>query len=306
MAIVAGGFFSRTSLSRHVSKESKKVTGNADSTSDGPNEPTPRAWVLIAWRYHMRPDIVSSARRVGLAALLLISSALTAAALPARTAPARIAPVRATADITETDVTESNKKVGMAYGALVAMWTSDFKQLGAQFVAPNIARYRGNVRTQCGIMHANNAQYCPQLNAIFFDEVFVARQARTAANELGTDGDMAAVGIIAHEMGHAVAMQLGETSRIPYENEAKADCLAGAFTQQTSKDGSLEKGDLEEAFFGLAAAGDPTPEFTGYEQIDARIARRAQIMGHGTREQRLANFKTGFNGGPRACLSAFR
>ena len=249
----------------------------------------------------MRPFFVTSARRVGLAALLTVSATLSMAARPAFSNP-----VRATADITETDVTESNKKVGQAYGALVAMWTNDFKQLGAEFVAPNIARYRGNVRTQCGIMHANNAQYCPQLNAIFFDEVFVARQAKAAANELGTDGDMAAVGIIAHEMGHAVAMQLGETSRIPYENEAKADCLAGAFALASSRDGSLEKGDLEEAFFGLAAAGDPTPEFTGYRQIDARIAYRAQIMGHGTRDQRLANFKTGFGGGPRACLASFR
>lgn len=259
----------------------------------------------------MRPHSASSARKVGLAALLVLSSALSAAALPVRTAPSRrdfvhAAPVRATADITETDVTESNKKVGMAYGALVTMWSNDFRQLGTRFTAPGIARYRGNVRTQCGIMPANNAQYCPQLNTIFFDEVFVARQAKAAANELGTDGDMAAVGIIAHEMGHAVAMQLGETSRIPYENEAKADCLAGAFTQQTAKDGSLEKGDLEEAFFGLAAAGDPTPQFTGYEQMDVRIARRAQIMGHGTREQRLSNFSAGFSGGPRACLMAFR
>ena len=249
----------------------------------------------------MRSFSVSSARRVGLAALLTVSAGLSIAARPAFSNP-----VRATADITETDVTASNAKVGSAYGALVAMWTNDFKQLGVEFFAPHIARYRGNVRTQCGIMQANNAQYCPQLNAIFFDEVFVARQAKAAANVLGTDGDMAAVGIIAHEMGHAVAMQLGETSRIPYENESRADCLAGAFTQYSSRDGSLEKGDLEEAFFGLAAAGDPTPEFTGYEQVDARIARRAQIMGHGSRDQRLANFKAGFTGGPRACLTSFR
>ena len=249
----------------------------------------------------MRPHRGSSARRVGLAALLVVSGALSMAARPAYSNP-----VHATADITELDVTQSNNKVGEAYGALVAMWRRDFRQLGTTFVAPAIARYRGNVRTQCGIMQANNAQYCPQLNAIFFDEVFVARQAKAAANELGTDGDMAAVGIIAHEMGHAVAMQLGEVSRIPYENEARADCLAGAFTQQTARDGSLEKGDLEEAFFGLAAAGDPTPQFTGYEQVDARIARRAQFLGHGTRDQRLANFKAGFSGGAKACLTAFR
>jgi predicted metalloprotease len=249
----------------------------------------------------MRPFIARSARQVGLAILLVVSSALTAAAVPARTSP-----TRAVVDVTENDVAVSNNKVGMAYGALVAMWSTDFKQLGASFTAPSIVRYRGNVRSQCGILQANNAQYCGALNAIFFDEVFLARQAKAAAQELGTDGDMAAVGIIAHEMGHAVAMQLGQMSRIPYENEATADCLAGAFTQQTAKDGNLEKGDLEEAFFGLAAAGDPTPQFTGYQQVDARIARRAAVMGHGTREQRLANFKSGYDGGEKACLAVFR
>lgn len=249
----------------------------------------------------MRPFNARSARQVGLALLLISSSALSAAAVPARPSP-----TRAVADVTESDVTASNQKVGSAYGALVAMWSADFKQLGAKFTAPSIVRYRGNVRSQCGILHANNAQYCAAVNAIFFDEVFVARQAKAAAQELGTDGDMAAVGIIAHEMGHAVAMQLGQMSRIPYENEATADCLAGVFTQESARDGTLEKGDLEEAFFGLAAAGDPTPQFTGYEQVDARIARRAAVMGHGTREQRLANFKTGYDGGAKACLAVFR
>lgn len=249
----------------------------------------------------MRPYVARSARQVGLAVLLLASSAATAVAVPVHASPAH-----AGADVTESDVSVSNRKVGMAYGALVTMWSADFRQLGATFSPPSLVRYRGNVRTQCGIMRANNAQYCALLNAIFFDEVFVARQSKAAAEELGTDGDMAAVGIIAHEMGHAVAMQLGQTSRIPYENEAIADCLAGAFTQQTAKDGNLEEGDLEEAFFGLAAAGDPTPQFTGYPQIDARIARRAALIGHGTREQRLANFSSGYDGGAKACLAVFR
>ena len=249
----------------------------------------------------MRPFIARSARHAGLAALLVVSSAFVARAIPVRASPSRTS-----ADITETDVTASNQKIAMAYGALVSMWSADFKRLGAQFAPPGIVRYRGNVRSQCGVLPANNAQYCPELNTIYFDEVFVARQAKAAAAELGTDGDMAAVGIIAHEMGHAVAIQLGQSSRIPYENEATADCLAGAFAQRSARDGNLEKGDLEEAFFGLAAAGDPTPQFTGYQQIDNRIARRAAIMGHGTREQRQENFKAGYNDGARACLSVFR
>jgi predicted metalloprotease len=117
---------------------------------------------------------------------------------------------------------------------------------------------------------------------------------------------MVAVGIIAHEMGHAVAAQLGEASPIPYENEAAADCLAGAFAQQSEKDGTLEQGDLAEAFFGMAAAADPTPQPTGNRRVDSRIAFRMALLGHGTRDQRMGNFKAGYDGGAGACLESFR
>ncbi|MEP7347257.1 MAG: neutral zinc metallopeptidase, partial [Gemmatimonadaceae bacterium] len=189
---------------------------------------------------------------------------------------------------------------------LVDMWRASFQQLGVHFAAPDIARYRGNVQTECGILMANNAMYCPSRNTIYYDDIFVARQAKAAANQLGTDGDMAAVGIIAHEMGHAVQVQLGQDSNIPYENEAAADCLAGAFTKQSQKDGSLEAGDLDEVFFGLAAAGDPTPQFTGNRRIDSQIALRAQYLGHGTREQRLASFNAGYRKGAGACLEGLQ
>jgi predicted metalloprotease len=242
------------------------------------------------------------ARHAGFTLFLIASSILSATAA-ASAAASRTPPAL---DVSDSDIAASNEKVKMAYGALVAMWTADFKQLGARFEPPAIVRYRGNVRTVCGVLHANNAEYCAERNAIFFDEVFLARQTKRAAQALGTDGDMAAVGIIAHEMGHAVAAQLGQDSYVPYENESAADCLAGAFTQKTAKDGSLEKGDLEEEFFGLAAAGDPTPRLTGNRRIDARIEFRAAMMGHGTREQRLSNFKAGYDGGAGACLPAFR
>jgi predicted metalloprotease len=107
-------------------------------------------------------------------------------------------------------------------------------------------------------------------------------------------------------MGHAVSLQLGYRSRSTYAMEATADCLAGAFTEQADRDGSLEDGDIEEAFFGMASAGDPTPELTGDTRIDRRILRAASIMGHGTREQRTENFRRGLDGGAGACLDEFR
>lgn len=241
-------------------------------------------------------------RRTGFA----LAVALGAVATSAAAQPRLISNSTADASVTERDINASNEKIAQAYGALVNMWSADFRQLGVRFTPPALLRYRGAVRTACGIMGGDNAEYCPERNAIYFDEVFVARQASNAARALGTDGDMAAVGIIAHEMGHAVAAQLDDWSDVPYENEAAADCLAGAFAKQSQKDGSLEKGDLEEAFFGLAAAGDPTPQLTGNRRIDSRIQLRMALMGHGTRDQRLGNFKAGFDGGPGACLESFR
>lgn len=208
-------------------------------------------------------------------------------------------------EVTSSDIAMSNAKVRMAHGALSKMWAGHFRDVGQRFAVPGIMRYRGGAASSCGIMRRNNAGYCPTDNTIYFDEVFVAAQAKEAGRSLGTDGDMAAVGIIAHEMGHAVSLQLGYRSRSTYAMEATADCLAGAFTDRAERDGSLEAGDIEEAFFGMAAAGDPAPELTGDARIDRRILRVAAVTGHGTREQRTENFRRGLEGGAGACLDEF-
>ena len=254
----------------------------------------------------MHRSVLRRGHSLALAMLLAFVPAASAAALPPNDpTPADVgaAPVRVTA----ADVAASNDKVRMAYGALVPMWESHFDALGARFAAPRLARFGGpGVRTACGVVTANNAAYCPRVNTIYFDEVFVAGMAKRAASQLGTDGDMAGVGVIAHEMGHAVAIQLGNMSRYTYQNEKTADCLAGAFARQAQEDGSLESGDVEEALFGMASAADPTPELTGDRRVDRAILVRAAAMGHGTEAQRTGNFRAGLEGGAGACLAEFR
>jgi predicted metalloprotease len=235
-------------------------------------------------------SLIRAARKAGIA-LLFAGTAIAAR-------PADVT-------ITEADVAESNNKIREAYGALRTMWEQDFSQMGRQFVAPRIYNYRGNVRTSCGVMTMNNAAYCPSNNAIYFDEVFVTRQRKEAAQQLGTDGDMAGIGVIAHEMGHAAAMQLGYASRTSYDNEAVADCLAGTFVGRVQQDttlGRLDPGDIEEALAGVAAAGDPAVELTGNSRVDARRAAMLRRMSHGTSEQRVSNFKVGLSKGIRGCL----
>jgi uncharacterized protein len=208
--------------------------------------------------------------------------------------------------ITRADVEWSNEKVEMAYGALADMWTKEFQKIGDRFEVPRIVRYRGNALTACGMISANNAQYCAANNSIYYDEVFVAGMAKFAAENLRTDGDMTGIGIIAHEVGHAVAMQLGHRSRNSYENESTADCLAGAFAHRAERDKSLEPGDEEEAIFGMSMAGDPEVRSTGDERYDRLIQMRLSRQAHGTKDQRVANFREGFSRGPAACLPEFR
>ena len=208
--------------------------------------------------------------------------------------------------VTERDVENTNKKVAAAYGALVAMWNNEFKRIGERFAAPRILRYQGAAMTSCGFIQPENAEYCPTANTIYYDQVFLAGLTKLASNELGTDGDMVAVGVIAHEMGHAVAMQLGYRSRSSYGNESTADCLAGAFTKQAQKDGSIEDGDIDEAFYGMSLAGDPTPEPTGNARYDRIVQARLARQSHGTKDQRMQNFRNGLEGGAEACLGSFR
>jgi predicted metalloprotease len=248
----------------------------------------------------MRRFLTARGRAVALALTLALGAPTSA--VWAAPSPNNPSPAARTTELTERDVAASNDQIRAAYADLAAMWTNGFAQLHERFAAPRLLRYRGAVLSACGVMQPNNAAYCPRENAVYYDEVFVAAQAKSAAIELGTDGDMAGIGVIAHEMGHAVAMQLGYESPVAYENEAAADCLAGAFAKHADKSGSLEKGDVDEAFFGMAAAADPTPELTGDRRVDRVILMRAARVAHGTRDQRMANFRTGLQGGAGACF----
>jgi uncharacterized protein len=209
-------------------------------------------------------------------------------------------------ELTARDVQASNEKVAAAYSALMTMWTREFERFGTPFAPPRIVRYRGATRTSCGVMPPSNATYCFNNNTIYFDELFLAAQAKVTSYVTRTDGDMAAIGIIAHEVGHSVAFQLGQRSRTSYVNEAIADCLAGAFARQAEADGALEPGDLDEAFHAMASAGDPEFQSSGNRRVDARNAARLARLAHGTEEQRQLNFRTGLRGGGDACLSGFR
>src|SRR4051812_5231256 len=68
--------------------------------------------------------------------------------------------------VTAQDVEASNQKAGAAFSALASMWTRELDRVGASFVVPQLVRYRGAVRTGCGVMGPSNASYCYDNNTI--------------------------------------------------------------------------------------------------------------------------------------------
>ena len=244
--------------------------------------------------------------RFAAAAVLAVTLASASRVAAQASAPFDADPVTTPIKLTSNDVAASNEKVAMAYNDLMGTWTASFSTIGERFRQPRLMRYREPVRSGCGIMQPNNASYCDRDNTVYYDDVFLAAQMKSAAEATGSDGDMAAVQIIAHEVGHAVAFQLGHRSRSSYENESTADCLSGAFAKTSQIKGNLEQGDLEEAEHAISLAGDPQLRPTGDRRMDRRMQREAAMRSHGTADQRWQNFNLGLSGGAGACLAEFR
>jgi predicted metalloprotease len=105
---------------------------------------------------------------------------------------------------------------------------------------------------------------------------------KNVGERLGTDGDMAAVNILAHEWGHAMQQVLGISHSATKPHELQADCFAGAFANHAYQQGYIEEGDIEEAQMGMAQVGD---------------ARNS----HGTPKERLDAFSKGYESGVGVC-----
>ena len=124
---------------------------------------------------------------------------------------------------------------------------------------------------------------------------------------LGAPGDFAQAYVIAHEVGHHVQNLLGigdavrtrqqrvsqeEANRLSVRQELQADCYAGLWAHHAQKRHAwLEPGDLEEALATATAIGDDTLQRQGQGQVVP------DSFTHGSAEQRVRWFRTGFETG---------
>ncbi len=200
---------------------------------------------------------------------------------------------------------ESSQFVGSILGSTEDVWGKVFQKSGSTYPAPKLVLYSGAASSACGrASSAVGPFYCPGDRQVYLDTSFF----QDMKSRLGAGGDFAEAYVIAHEVGHHVQTLTGVAEKVDslrarggnvegdngllVRMELQADCYAGLWANQAQAQLQwLEAGDIDEALATASAIGDD------------RLQRQSQgtvvpdSFTHGTSEQRVRWFRTGFEGG---------
>jgi predicted metalloprotease len=182
-------------------------------------------------------------------------------------------------------------------------WAQLFAAGSVAYSRSKLVLFTNAISTGCGYgRSATGPFYCPEDRRVYIDLGFY----RELASKLGARGEFAKAYVIAHEIGHHVQNLLGASNRMgahaagatggSVRLELQADCYAGIWAHSTAQRSLLEQGDIESALNAAAAIGDD------------RLQRQAtgtvspESFTHGTSEQRIRWFQTGYKtGSVKAC-----
>jgi predicted metalloprotease len=187
-------------------------------------------------------------------------------------------------------------------------WDQDvFRPAGRTYRETSIVLFTDRRDSGCGIASAATGPfYCPADGLVYLDLGFF----HELDHRFGALGDFAEAYVIAHEIGHHVQTLLGTNAAVQRESRAnpsernelsvrlelQADCFAGVWGASAYARDVLEPGDIDEALKAAAAVGDDRIQ----QQTQGRID--PETFTHGTSEQRVTWFRTGFDSGdPNAC-----
>lgn len=209
---------------------------------------------------------------------------------------------------------EQSEFVRAVLGDTEDTWREIFQSAKRQYRDPTLVLFRGGVNSACGF--ANSAVgpfYCPGDQRVYIDLAFF----RELEQRFGAAGDFAQAYVIAHEIGHHVQTLLGVSAKVNaarqrgervegangllVRQELQADCLAGVWAYHgQQRNDWLEPGDIEEALNAANAIGDDRL------QKQARGQVVPDSFTHGTSEQRVRWFKTGFANGDIGRCDTFK
>lgn len=178
---------------------------------------------------------------------------------------------------------------------------------GGTYPAATLVLYRQAVESGCGVApSAAGPFYCPTDQKVYIDLSFYD----TLRERYGAPGDFAEAYVIAHEVGHHVQNLTGTLGQVRQSQQAnpaeanalsvalelQADCYAGVWASSADARGIMERGDIEEGLGAAAAVGD--------DRLSSQAGRTVnqETFTHGSSQQRMQWFTTGFHSGdPNAC-----
>lgn len=180
------------------------------------------------------------------------------------------------------------------------------QQSRVRYSDPKLVLFSGQVASACGMAEAATGPfYCPGDQKLYLDFAFFDELRR----EFKAPGDFAQAYVIAHEFGHHIqnlmgtmdrVQRAGNDNRISVALELQADCYAGIWANFAAKQGRVEAGDADEAIRAAAAVGDDMIQrrTQGYVVPDS--------FTHGSAQQRMQYFATGFKSGDMRQCQTFR
>jgi uncharacterized protein len=191
-------------------------------------------------------------------------------------------------------------------------WRELFRAGGAQYVAPKLTLFSGDVQSACGRANAGAGPfYCPADQKVYIDLMFF-RQLET---EFRAPGDFAKAYVLAHEVGHHVQTVTGTSEQVRSAQaragqaqrnllqvmmELQADCYAGIWAHHSNRTrGIVEAGDIEEALGAASAVGDDTIQ----RRMQGHVV--PESFTHGSAQQRIAWFRRGFESGSLQACDTF-
>lgn len=202
---------------------------------------------------------------------------------------------------------ENRQFAGAIMGNLEDAWKQILPaQSRVQFKAPKLVLFTNQISSACGYATAASGPfYCPGDYKLYLDFAFFDELRR----EFKAPGDFAQAYVIAHEFGHHIqnltgimgkVQSAGENNRLSVALELQADCYAGVWANFAQKQGRLDPGDTDEAIRAAAAVGDDMIQkrTQGYVIPDS--------FTHGSAQQRMQYFATGFKSGDMKQCQTFR
>lgn len=182
-------------------------------------------------------------------------------------------------------------------------------QGGVQFQPATINTFAGAINTGCGQATSQVGPfYCPADQQIYLDTTFFEDVLEGQLG--GQGGDFVEPYVLGHEYGHHIQNLMGTMGKVRTQQgadsdavrlELQADCYAGMWTRyaEDSQLLTLDQGDIGEALDSAKAVGD--------DRIQQQSGQRVNPEGwtHGSSEQRMAWFTTGYEQGTLDACDTF-